>query len=865
MESIGKGCNMKKLSVFISYSHLDEEEINKFKKHISPLQTNDLIDIWYDRKIIPGQDLQDKITDNLKNSDIVCLFISANFLSSKACREEKEVALELNKIKGVAVIPIILSKCGWLDDDDLSSLLALPTDGKEIEEHDKQNSAWNCVYEGLKAVINEEIKVKKLEFQGHFSDFLQSVEMLTKAHSRKETVNLDDVFIYPKLDKYDEVREYETCESSEQLINDLCKYSKILIAGENQSGKTTLCKKIILKLRENNFVPVYLSDENRQYQGRIVNRIKSAFEKQYQGAEIEEIDQRRIVPIIDDFHCAKQKEKHINDLSEYKHQVIIVDDIFSLNLKQETLIRKFKHFKIKELSPSLRNELIEKWTNLTDKSEGELHSDNMLYQRIDNTTELINTSLGKVMGSGIMPAYPFFILSVLTTNEAFGISLDHEITSQGHCYQALIYLYLTKEGVKNEEIDTYINFLTELSFFFYKEGTNILTVEDFKVFMGKYLKKYNLPVKESTLLAKLQKTQIITLDSCNHYSFCYPYLYYFFVAKYISEHIDENKDIVDIIIENLHKDENAYITIFISHHSKSSYILDKIVKNASNLFKSHDSASLNKKEVSFFDKKLDIIIKEALPATSSTPEKERTERLEVQDVEEETKQLSEEKEDSDDNLIIELRRSIKTVEVMGRIIKNRAGSLEKETLEIIFQKAMNVHFRILTSFFDAIENEEEEVIDFISDRINKIIEEKDAQRVSEGKKVVTLKTDELERLSRSIFWNMNFFFIYNLINKIVHSIGSNKLTEIVKTVCDKEDTPASFLVKHGILMWYNKNLQVDNIISKVNNDGFSETAKKIMKFMVVNHCSMHSVDFKLKDKIGKKLEISSQKLIKHSK
>ncbi|KAF3984273.1 MAG: TIR domain-containing protein [Methylococcales symbiont of Hymedesmia sp. n. MRB-2018] len=859
---------MKKLNVFISYSHLDEDKINEFKKHVSPLQTNETIEIWYDRKITAGANFQNKITDNLKNSDIVCLFISANFLSSVACREEKEAALELNKIKGVAVIPIILSNCGWQDDKNLSSLLALPTDAKPIEEHDKQNSAWNNVYEGLKDVINEEIKVKELEFQEGFSDFLQSVEMLTKAHSRKGTVILDDVFIYPKLDKYDEVREYETCESSEQLINNLCEYSKILIAGENQSGKTTLCKKIILKLRENNFVPVYLFDEKKQYQGRIVNRIKSAFEKQYQSVEIEEIDQRRIVPIIDDFHCAKQKEKHINELSVYKHQVIIVDDIFSLNLKQETLIRKFKHFKIKELSPSLRNKLIEKWTNLTDKAESGIHNDNALYQSIDSTTELINTSLGKIMGSGIMPAYPFFILSVLTTYETFGTSLDHEITSQGHCYQALIYLYLTKEGVKNEEIDTYINFLTELSFFFYKEDSNILTVEDFKVFMGGYLKKYNLPVKEEILLSKLEKTQIITLDSCNNYSFRYPYLYYFFVAKYISEHIGDNREVVDLIIKNLDKDENAYITIFISHHSKSSYVLDKIVQNASNLFKSHVSASLKKEEVRFFDDKLDIIIKAALPATSSTPEKERTNRLEIQDVEEERNQLNEENDvqkagDSDDDLSIEIRRSIKTAEVMGRIIKNRAGSLEKENLEIIFQKAMSVHFRILTSFFDIIKNGEEEVINFISNRINKIIEEKDSQRISEGKKSITPKADELERLSRAIFWNMNFFFIYNLINKIVHSIGSNKLTEIVKTVCDKEDTPASFLVKHGILMWYNKNLQVDNIVSKIDDDEFSETAKKIMKFMVVNHCSMHSVDFKQKDKIGKKLGISSQKLIKH--
>lgn len=109
---------------------------------------------------------------------------------------------------------------------------------------------------------------------------------------------------------------------------------------------------------------------------------------------------------------------------------------------------------------------------------------------------------------------------------------------------------------------------------------------------------------------------------------------------------------------------------------------------------------------------------------------------------------------------------------------------------------------------------------------------------------------------------MNFFFIYNLINKIIHSLGSNNLTEVVQKVCDKENTPASFLVKHGILMWYNKNIQIDNIVDRIDNNGFSETAKKIMRFMIVNHCSMHSVNFKEKQKIGKNLSIPSQKLLK---
>lgn len=262
----------EKLKLFISYSHLDEEHIKEFIKHIAPLKNNGLIEDWYDRQIIAGQDFQDKIDNNLGNAGIVCLFISANFLSSKPCLKEKQNALELKKKKGIVIVPIILSACGWFDDKDISSLLALPTDGKPISDFTDSNSAWNNVYNGLKVVIEKEIKIKQLKITGQFSFFLQDTELLAKAHSQKEKVLLDDIFVYPELDKYDDLREYGKRKSSEKIIEDFCDYSKMLIAGENQSGKTTLCKKIFMELRNINFVPVYISDKNNQYKGKIKNK-----------------------------------------------------------------------------------------------------------------------------------------------------------------------------------------------------------------------------------------------------------------------------------------------------------------------------------------------------------------------------------------------------------------------------------------------------------------------------------------------------------------------------------------------------------------------------------------------------------------
>lgn len=850
---------MKKLNLFVSYSHLDGGDIDEFKKHTYPLNENGSIGTWYDRKILAGQELKDSIDNNIENADIICLFISANFLSSPACLKEKTKALELKKKKGVVVIPIILSACGWQDDKSISPSLALPTDGNPINTYTNSSDAWNDVYEGLKLVIGLESKIRKAKIKEQFLSFLENTEMLTKAHSRKERVVLSDIFIFPDLKKYDDLREYEKSESSEKLINEFLSYSKVLIAGENQSGKTTLCKKIFLSLRDNNYFPVYVSNKSTLYLGKLDNKISSAFSEQYEGISIDEVKNERIIPIIDDFHFAKHKEKNIQNLSSYQHQVIIVDDIFSLNIKDESIIQSYTHFKIKELNPSLRNKLIEKWTHLTEYNE---NSKNDQYHNIDKTTELVNASLGKVIGSGIMPAYPFFVLSVISTNEAFGKSLDQEITSQGYCYQALIYLYLRKEGVQNEEIDTYINFLTEFAFFFHTVKKEELSDIEFNSFMKQYLDKYNLPIKKETLLDKLQKTQIIIHDSCGNYSFCYPYLYYFFVAKYISEHIEDNKKITDEIIKNLHKDENSYIAIFISHHSKNAYILDEITLNACILFEKHVPATLNKDEINYLDDQLDAIVKEVLPPTTATPEKERAKRLKIQDEEDQLKRNGDEEDSQgDDDLEIELRRSIKTVEVMGRIIKNRAGSLEKERLESIFEEAMKIHLRILTSFFEIVKNDEEEVIEYISNRVIKIIGDKEEQRRTEGKKANKPSNEELRKLSKVLFLNMNFFFIYGLINKIVHSLGSDKLIEVIEKVCDKENTPASFLVKHGILMWYNKNIQINNIVEVIDKDGFSETAKKILKFMIVNHCAMHSVEFKDKQKIENKLNIPPQKLL----
>lgn len=848
--------------LFISYSHKDEILVSEFITHLAPLKNNGILKEWYDRKIDSGEQFQDDIDNNLENANIICLMISNHFLSSKACLEEKNIALELRSNKGIRVIPIILSACAWMVHKELSGLLAIPTDGKPITSFKDSNAGWLDAINWLINVCKSVSTIKSLKIKEPFSKFLESADILSKSHSSKEILSLNDIFVYPKLKGYDE-EEVSHKYDSERFNHEILHYNKLIIAGENQAGKTTLCKILFNVYRELHYVPIYLDDENK-YLGNPHAKLEKTFFEQYDYDSFEEIDIKRVVPIIDNFHLAKYQEKYIEQYDSFDHQVLIVDDIFGLNIKNQALIAQYSKFKIREFSALERNELIKKWIQFKEETKIQINP-NHLQQSIDAKTEQIENSLGIIFGKGIMPSYPFFILSILAAQDTQK-PLDSEITSQGHCYQALIYLYLRREGVKNEQIDIYTNFLTELSYWIYDKKNGIgLDGTEFDEFLNYYEANFNLPIPLNKLITTIANVNISKFDSLNHYNFCYQYIYFFFVAKYLSEHINDKESIINNILSNLHKDENAYITVFIAHHTKSDYLLDELLLNAEMLFEKYSSATLSTEELSFFDKHEDKIIQAILPSYQHDPEAERKKLLikksEIEDQKNDKSTPQQlEIDEKSSQLLKDLRLSIKTVEVMGLIIKNRSGSLSLNRLEYIFEQGLKVHLRILMSFIDIIKDDETEltIVNILSERINQIIEEHDNEK--------DLSLEQLEKLVRSLYWNVNFGVLHGHITKAIHSLGSVNLLKIAQNVSDQEKTPASFIVNHGIKMWYDKNLRIDEIADRISENDFSRTAERLLKFKIVEHCRMHKIEFKKLNEIESKLHLSAKRMLaEHAK
>lgn len=148
---------MKKndIKLFFSYSHKDEELRDELEKHLSMLKRQGVISTWHDRRIDAGSMLDKEIDDNLKDSNIILLLISVDFLASDYCYDvEMKEALKMHENKQAVVVPVILRSCDWTLAP-FSKLMALPTDGKSITTWADKDSAFVNVAKGIKNIATK--------------------------------------------------------------------------------------------------------------------------------------------------------------------------------------------------------------------------------------------------------------------------------------------------------------------------------------------------------------------------------------------------------------------------------------------------------------------------------------------------------------------------------------------------------------------------------------------------------------------------------------------------------------------------------------------------------------------------------------
>jgi hypothetical protein len=86
-------------TAFISYSHRDEAFRHELETHLAPLRRQGLLSVWHDRRIPAGDLLDETISENLENADLLLMLISADFVASEYCYTR-----EMNRALGALIL-----------------------------------------------------------------------------------------------------------------------------------------------------------------------------------------------------------------------------------------------------------------------------------------------------------------------------------------------------------------------------------------------------------------------------------------------------------------------------------------------------------------------------------------------------------------------------------------------------------------------------------------------------------------------------------------------------------------------------------------------------------------------------------------
>ncbi|MBE0363591.1 hypothetical protein PULV_a1054 [Pseudoalteromonas ulvae UL12] len=861
-----------KLNLFISYCHADEDKKEMFEKFLVTLRKNGEITDWNDRKIDVGSKFDSEIKRNLEESDLICLLISQDFLNSDYCMNE-ELFRALKQVDDgkSRIIPIILDHCMWLDTE-ISNYMATPKDGKPICDFIPETKAWMEVMSQIKTVIKKlELKpLKKKEvlitpedsevitadklllLKDSFIEEINSTE-ITLQSPHKENVTLQDIFIYPDF-KFldDDISEHEVTRNSE-FYSELSRFpTHSLVVGEEQCGKTSFAKMVFKTAISDGAIPVLLK-------GRDINKsdinhyLERALNLQYDNLNIDQFkhNNKEKVLIIDDLSDIKLNHAYLDKfvsriMDTFDKVLFLSDESIRFDEHKANIFNNFEQFELLQLGYERRDELIKRWHSLGREEEIE---DEYLINLVKTTA----THLDMIVRKNIVPRKPIFILMILQVLDS-GKPSDYSLTSHGYCYQRLIEENLNKVKIKPEEIEKYINYLSQLAFYMYEKETYSLNESQMQHFHKFYKSKFNLGTNDQ-VIEKLLDSKILKLSNEN-YSIRYKYIYYFYAAKYMSNH-SECLNFVEQLCRKTHIEKDSNILIFITHHTKNDDVISLITEKTTQIYKDTNEALLDRSDTEFLRKFMSNIPKLVMKQKHNVDEA-RKESLRKQDQSENKSERFDIESLDDDpefDCIRDITRSVRAIEILGQIIKNRHASIELGQLETLSAEATKVGLRFLSFYLKSTEQVQTEVMDMIHSHLEDNL---------------NLTVEEISKEVSKTFMQLVYQITFNVVRKVSFSVGHKELVDLFSDIALKADTPAFYLIEASMLLEFSSSRnnipkrKLENIWKKVNSNFL---AKRLMQDVILQYQYFNYVSYQDKAWIASKLEIplETQEIVQSNK
>lgn len=675
-------------------------------------------------------------------------------------------------------------------------------------------------------------------------------------HPNISKVKLSDLYIYPNVEvlrtSSNSEEDLSIITSFENIIKNLPdQHIRLIISGPENIGKSSLLKKIFQYLHKLDKIPVLIdgyaikSTSPEEFK----KLLQKSFSDQY-NTDIEyfkQMDHNKIIILLDNFNKIKVNTrykahflKNLNDnfpnLIITGNELTTVEDIVADSNIEEDLFSTFTQYEIKEFGHQLRGKLIDRWNTLG--IEHTITEDERV-RKLHQCENIINT----VTGTNFVPCYPFFILTILQSIE-LGNPNNLSASTFGYYYHYLIQKALNSE-LSQREITEYENYLSELAFHFFKKESIDFDGEALNKFDLYYRENYTISHSLSKIIDNLTKTKILKISN-GVLEFKYIYIAYYFTSKFLSDHItiDETKQEIERLIKSLHKEENANILMFLTHHSKDSFLIKKLLEQAREIFNKVQPCKLEEdiKKINELGDKIPEMVFENRSIDEYRAEENRLK--DVQKTEVDDYEFLE--DNSEIDIVAQLNMAFKSIEIVGQILKNNYGKIEKTSIENLLEETILLGLRTLNVFFKIIEDNSE----FIVNQVNAVITEIEKTR---GKKLDNPK--KIEDLSRSTLFSLCNHISYSFIKKISDSLGTEYLSEIFEKVYIKQNYTSVKLLKVAIRLDHHRSFPDSEIKTLSKDFTKNPLATNVLKRLVINYLYLYPTDHKNKSRILEFLNI----------
>ncbi len=750
---------------------------------------------------------------------------------------------------GKAITRLVSGDALYANWDGISSgfqTIVIDAEARSVIQHNYHFNNEDDIYHPIKELT--------FELRPRYSanrDFITNEDFLSAFRTieiplvkESKTVLIDSLFVYPNIETAEDFRkdvDAKYKDSSSLVDHDS---STIILEGDNQSGKTSLLKKLYLDALKRGWYPLFLRGEEFK-SSKLDTVLRRAYSTQYSEKDYElynQYPQEKKIILIDD----------ITSLSNYSNLAKLIDELSSRFAKifvatsprydivssLETIKKGAFYGRILPLGYKKRGELIETYYKLSNPNWANITTQ----QYIEDTKKLIE-EVQNVLGNKIIPAYPIFIISILQSMKMMQPA-NIEQTSYGYCYQTLIHYALAiKAKVPNEDIGSYFNYLSELSYYIYnnhKVDNGWVTKTEFENFHKRYIEEYVFK-DFSRALNVLLASNIIISNSDEEYRFGYPYIFYYLVAQKISSILTTTQGQKELkyLCDNLHEDKCANILIFITHHTKDRNLIDEATFATMLPFNHIEPITLEKnKEYYNILESLAEDLSESIISKDIDPLKERQKRWEEKDKIEHL--LPSQEEDVDyttlpEELII-MRQAMRSIEIVGQIIKNSKGSLPKIQLESMVKELFFTAFRTIGFFGQLVNQSKDDIIASIKK------ESEDAESAYR----ISLRINAFVQTTA-------LRFCLGIFSKVIHSVGLADLKEIFNSVAHEIGSPAASILAFSINTCYGRMsyTELKSIHTTMKNN---PVVLRILKARVKSYLYNNDVSYDKKQRIASLLK-----------